>query len=227
MMYKLLSNVRITVPEHIYLKDPESSELGKKIIVHGIELIDKLGYEAFNFKKLSKEINTTEASIYRYFESKHKLLLYITAWYWGWMEYRLMFGLANIQNPQERLEKSIEIMCEYDIDSEDSSLFDYGKLHNIIISESTKTYLTKEVDEENKEGVYLGYKQLVARISEIILEINSEFKYPRMLVSTVIEGVHLQRYFSEHLPSLTDNKSGEDSVSLFYKMLVFNTIKTN
>jgi AcrR family transcriptional regulator len=224
-MNKLLSNVRITVPEHIYLKDPESSELGKKIIINGIELINEIGYEAFNFKKLSKEILTTEASIYRYFESKHKLLLYLTAWYWSWMEYRLVFGLANIQGAYERLERAIEIITDTNKIYIDSLLFSNEKLHHIIISESTKAYLTKEVDQENKEGVYLGYKQLVARISEIILEINSEFKYPRMLVSTVIEGVHLQRYFSEHLPGLTDNKIGEDSVSKFYKLMVFNTIK--
>lgn len=224
-MNKLLSNVRITVPEHIYLKDPESSELGKKIIINGIELINELGYEAFNFKKLSKEIITTEASIYRYFESKHKLLLYLTAWYWSWMEYRLVFGLSNIQGANERLEKAIEIITDSNKIHIDSLLFSNEKLHHIIISESTKAYLTKEVDQENKEGVYLGYKQLVARISEIILEINSEFKYPRMLVSTVIEGVHLQRYFSQHLPGLTDYKIGEDSVSNFYKLMVFNTIK--
>lgn len=225
-MHRLLSNVRITVPEHIYLKDPDSSELGKKIISHGIELIDEVGYESFNFKKLSKEINTTEASIYRYFESKHKLLLYLTAWYWGWMEYRLVIGLANIQNPLERIEKSIEIICEYKIERIDASLFNYEKLHNIIISESTKTYLTKEVDHVNKEGVYKGYKQLVDRIGKIILEINPEFKYPRMLVSTVIEGAHLQRYYSLHLPGLTDSKKGEDSVFKFYTLMVFNTIQS-
>jgi len=226
-MQKLLSNVRINVPEHIYLKDPESSDLGKKIIVHGIELIDKLGYETFTFKKLSNEINTTEASVYRYFESKHKLLLYLTAWYWGWMEYRLVFGIANIKGANDRLERAIEIITNSNNLYLDSLPFSSEKLHNIIISESTKAYMTKEVDQENKEGVYLGYKQLVARISEIILEINSEFKYPRMLVSTIIEGVHLQRYFSIHLPRLTDNKIGEDSVSNFYKIMVFNTIKAN
>ena len=71
-MDKLLSNFTIRVPETIYLKDPESSELGQKIIKNSIELIDDIGFEAFTFKKLAESIGTTEAGVYRYFENKHK-----------------------------------------------------------------------------------------------------------------------------------------------------------
>jgi len=223
-MYKLLSNVRITVPEHIYLKDPVSSELGKKILIGGIELIDEFGFDNFTFRKLSQKIETTEASIYRYFESKHKLLLYLTAWYWGWMEYKLIFGIANISQPIDRLNKAIEIVTENINEDTEYLQFNQVKLNRIIISESTKTYLTKEVDQENREGLYMGYKQLVARVSEIISEINPNYKYPRMLVSTVIEGAHLQRYFSEHLPRLTDTRTDEDAVINFYKTMVLNTV---
>jgi hypothetical protein len=45
-----------------------------------------------------------------------------------------------------------------------------------------------------------------------------------MLVSTVVEGAHQQRYFSKHLPTLTDVKNGEDSITKFYSKLVFNLI---
>ena len=37
--------------------------------------------EEFTFRKLAQKINTTEASVYRYFENKHRLLIYILAWY--------------------------------------------------------------------------------------------------------------------------------------------------
>jgi hypothetical protein len=99
------------------------------------------------------------------------------------------------------------------------------KLYRIVVAESPKAYLTKEVDQENKEGLFTGYKQLVDRVSEIILEINPVFKYPHMLISTVIEGAHHQRYFADHLPRLTDVVEGEDSITEFYKDMVFKTIE--
>ena len=82
-MDRLLSNIKIQVNEKVYLKDPDSSELGKKIIRGSIDLIDEIGFEQFTFKKLAIKINSTEASVYRYFDSKHTLLVYITLWYWG------------------------------------------------------------------------------------------------------------------------------------------------
>ena len=36
----------------IFIKDPESSELGKRIIEHSILLIDEIGFDSFTFKKL-------------------------------------------------------------------------------------------------------------------------------------------------------------------------------
>ena len=85
-MEDFLSNITLKVNEHVYLKDPESSKLGKKIIQGSITLIEEFGFEAFTFKKLANHINSTEASIYRYFENKTKILLYITVWYWSWIE---------------------------------------------------------------------------------------------------------------------------------------------
>lgn len=224
-MNQILSNINIAVNEKIYLKNPESSELGKKIIRGSIELINDVGFEAFTFKKLGSQIKSTEASIYRYFESKHKLLLYITSWYWVWMEYKIVFGLANITSPEKRLEKAIQILVE---EVENEEIFPHineNKLNQIVIAESAKAYLTKEVDEDNKIGAYLAHKQLVARISDIVLEINPNYKYPNMLISTVIEGAHLQRYFAQHLPRLTDVSEKQDLIPSFYKELVFKAIK--
>jgi hypothetical protein len=65
----------------------------------------------------------------------------------------------------------------------------------------------------------------VANVSEIILELNPNYKYPQMLVSTIIEGAHSQRYFAEHLPSLTNVIKGEDAIVNFYKKMVLNALK--
>jgi AcrR family transcriptional regulator len=215
----------IQVNPNIYLKNPESSQLGQRIVSGSIELIDQLGFEACTFKKLANHIDSTEASIYRYFDGKHKLLLYLTAWYWGWMEYRLVFRLANIDDPRERLMRAIQAVTEEIEEDSSFSHINEVKLNRLVIAEASKAYLIKDVDAINKLGIFSDYKRLVERISAIILEVNPEFKYPHMLVSTVIEGAHYQRFFKEHLPKLTDVLPDEDAIVEFYKNMVFQTIQ--
>lgn len=224
-MEQVLSNVHLQVNEKIFLKNPATSDLGKKIVKGSIELIDELGFENFTFKKLAQKISTTEASVYRYFENKNMVLLYLINWYWLWVEYRIIFYTANVESPEERLNRSIDIISETVRHSTGSSEIDQEKLNRIIISESSKAYLTKHVDEQNRYGFFAEYKRLVNRISSMIVEINPSFKYPNMLVSTIIEGIHYQRYFAVHLPRLTDVVKGEDAVSMFYKDLLTKAIK--
>lgn len=225
-MKSLLSNIKIEVNKNLYLKNPESSKLGKKILAGGIALIDDLGFEDFTFKKLAQKIESTEASIYRYFESKHKFLLYLNAWYWAWMEYRFVFSTVNIDDACKRLGIAIKLLTETVEEDGNIPHINEITLYKIVISESAKSYSTKSVDSDNDLGAYMGYKQLVQRVCDIILEINSEYKYPHMLVSTIIEGSHHQRFFSEHLPRLTDSVEGEDSVVTFYCDLITKAINT-
>ena len=67
--------------EKLFLRDPEQSELGRRIIRQGIILISEVGLEETTFRKLAERMGTKEASIYRYFENKHRLLVYLVAWY--------------------------------------------------------------------------------------------------------------------------------------------------
>ena len=86
----MIRSVNIAINNRTYLKDPVSSELGKKIIKQSIDMIHELGFEEFTFRKLGLRIASPEASVYRYFESKHKLLLYLASCYWTWMDYRIL-----------------------------------------------------------------------------------------------------------------------------------------
>ena len=88
---------RIKMNEKLYLRDPDLSVLGKKIVKHGLELIIKLGFENFTFKKLALDIDTTEASIYRYFENKHRLLTYLVSWYWSYTEQKMNYHINNLK----------------------------------------------------------------------------------------------------------------------------------
>ena len=226
-MTEFVGHIQITVNEKVFLKDPYSSELGKKIISTSIELIDEMGLEHFTFRKLAQKLETAESSIYRYFENKHKLLLYLTAWYWGFVEYKIVFSISNIGSAEEQLQKAISVLCERP-DGEQNKLgpIRLDLLHNILISEASKAYLIKEVDDVNKEGLYRPYKRLVNRISSIVSEISEEYPYPNSLISTVIEGILHQRFFAAHLPSLTDIEETGNLVD-FYGNLALSAIKNH
>jgi len=109
-------------------------------------LIAEIGFEELNFKKLAIAMDSTEASVYRYFENKYKLLTYLVSWYWDFMH----------------------------------------------------------LDTLNKEGYYVNYKKIVKTLSEIILEIDPDFKFPKAFATNLIEQSLNNEYYIDHLPSLTD-----------------------
>jgi len=224
MMHTFL-NLQIALNKNLFLKDPLTSELGNNILNGSIELIDLLGFERFTFKKLASEIQTTEASIYRYFENKNKLLLYLTNWYWGCIATRLLFETNNISDPEIRLRKAIHILTSFPNPEKESLLKNELLLKQIVINEAIKVVFTKEVDEENQIGIFGIYKDVVDTVAAIIKEINKEYPYPNMLVSNMIEGSNQQRFFAEHLPRLTNSRMESDLVEDFYMDLVFKTIQ--
>lgn len=205
-MKHLLSNLKISVPESIYIKDPETSNLGKRIIEHSILLIDEIGFEAFTFKKLGIRIQSNESSIYRYFESKHKLLVYLTAWYWAWIEYQLVFETVNINDPVEKLKRGIQVVTRATMEDSNFDHINEIKLNQIIINENSKSFLTKDVDEENKQGYFKMYKQVVLRVKEMISEVNPDYPYSSSLSSTILEGSLHQYFLKDHLTTITDCK---------------------
>lgn len=223
-MKSLMSQIQIQVNSNIYLKDPLSSDLGKSIISTGIELIDDLGLEHFTFKKLAQKLTTTESSIYRYFENKNKLLVYLTSWYWSWQEYQIVFLTSNINDAKEKLQLAIKQLSITPNSNDFHGTINLLMLHNIVVSESSKGYLIKEVDDCNKEGYYVAYKRLTARLSDLVLDINSDFEFSKTLISTIIEGIQHQKYFSEHLPSLTDITKPSNSLGMFYSNMAIATI---
>lgn len=225
-MKRLSEKIKIRVSGKLYLRDPDESSLGRSIVAESIVLIDKIGFESFTFRKLAEQINSTEASIYRYFENKHKLLIYLISWYWNWVEYRLVFATNNIESGEEKMRIAINMLAS-PVSEEDPNLEHVNEiaLHNIVIAESAKAYLTKGVDKENREGSFSSYKSLCLGIVEFVKEINPNYEFPASLVSTVIEGAHHQKYFSEHLPSLSDTpKNDNEAIARFLTKLVFNTL---
>jgi len=218
-------NIQIEVNQELYCKNPVSSDLGQKILSKSIEMIDEMGFEAFTFKKLGEEIQSPESSIYRYFKNKHILLVYLTSWYWYWIEYEIVFATTNVKLAKERLIKAISILTSPVMENTSVPYINETLLSNIIISESIKSYHTKDVDAENKKGYFKSYKQVVQRVSDIFSELKPGFKYPHMLISTIIEGSHHQKYFAEHLPALTDITNDKNTIEQFYTEMALNFTK--
>jgi len=216
--------LKIQIDTNLFLKNPESSKLGQSIVNNSIEIINDLGFEAFTFKKLGCKIGSNESSIYRYFENKHMVLLYLISWYWSWLEYRLVFATSNINDPMEKLRIAINIVTKQVEEDHTFTFINEVKLFHIVINEGSKAYYTKKVDEENEMGFFKPYKRLVKRISGMVLAVNSNFQYPNMLISTVIEGARKQRYFQVHLPSLSNSEEKNDTIVTFFESLVFNNL---
>lgn len=218
--FKLTSN--------LFLRDPQTSDLGLTIIEQSIALIHRMGFDQFTFKKLGAHIGSPEASIYRYFENKHRLLLYLMDWYWTWLDYKMDFRNQNIADPRERLRNCLRLLVEEKNPDPDIPFVDEQKLQQIVNSEFEKTYLTRRVDADNREGLFLPYKAICAKISSLIGEINPRYPSPRSLASTVMLSANHQLYYARHLPSLTDIKADSKrkhrELIDFLESLVMNTI---
>lgn len=203
--------IQIRPNQRLYLRDPQDTKLGRNIIKFGILLIDEIGFEQFTFKKLAERIQSTEASVYRYFENKHKLLIYLVAWYWEWVSFQIDFHVMNIENSEQKLRIAIRSLVEASMENPAVDFVNESVLHRVVIDEGIKVYRTKLVDEENKDGYFIKYKALVKKVADLILEVNPEFPYPNALASSLFEMTNDHVYFAQHLPRLTDIQiKGED-----------------
>jgi len=198
--------IQISPNDSLFIKDPQASSTGRNILNHAIPLMQEIGFEKFTFRKLAERMGASEITIYRYFENKHKLLLYLLSWYWEWVKYSISFNTRNIEDPEEKLRLAIRTVID---SSKRNTLVDYideEKLYELVVEESEKAYHTKQVDEENKMGLFLTLKSLKAELSAILLQIDPNYPYPNSLASTILEMSASLRFYANHLPSMTDIK---------------------
>jgi len=219
--------VQLRIDEQFFVKDPTSTKLGCDIVDHGIRLMDEIGYEEFTFRKLAIRTDTTEASVYRYFRSKHRFLLYLTSYYWSWLDFRIGLSTRNIASSEQRLRAALTELTQPITDDIATPHINEAALYRVVVTESSKAYLQREVDAENREGAFRSYKRLCRAVADIIVEINPTYRYPVALVSTVMESAHRQKYFAEHLPSLTEvqMRFRDRTTTAFLTELVFQAIR--
>jgi AcrR family transcriptional regulator len=213
--------VRIVPNDHLSLKDPQASDLGKRILQHACIELHRLGLEELTFKKLSKAIGCTEASVYRYFSSKQQLLQYLVAYYWDWVHFLIDAAIAPIRDSEDRLHAAVVALTEPMKTNPSVPYIDEQLLYQIVLTEGQKAYHFKSIDTENDKGIFLGYKSLSEKLADLIAAVNPNFPYPRVLASSLFEMAHNHTYFAEHLPRLTDLHAGEKFKGDLEKMLLF------
>jgi AcrR family transcriptional regulator len=198
-----MGQLSIKLPEFLYKRDPQLTPLGQRILKKGVDLMDSLGYEHFTFKKLATEVQSTEPSIYRYFENKHKFLHYLAAWYWSWLEYRLDLATGNISSVEEKLRAAIRVLVEEKKDDPVFQPVSGEALFRIIGSELEKTFLTKWVDKDYLAGYFDGISAITEKLSGLIHLANPGYEFPRSLASTILLEATMDPYLLEHIPTLS------------------------
>ncbi|MDX5481007.1 MAG: TetR/AcrR family transcriptional regulator, partial [Hymenobacteraceae bacterium] len=151
-------------------------------------------------------------------------------WHWAWLDYSVLFQTNNMADPRQRLSRAIDVITTSGTDDPTTAHVNESALYRIVIAEASKVYLTKEVDEDNKEGYFLEYKRLCHHLAEMVLDINPGYLYPHALISTIMEAAHQQLFFAQHLPSLTEIKGTQrcpEETATFLKHLVFSAIDQN
>ena len=158
---------------------------------------------------------STESGVYRYFQNKHQLLTYLINWYWGWLEVKMAQEFMLLNSPQDKLKRAIELLVLPMEQDERIPHIDERVLQRVVVAEYPKIYLTKDVDHENKEGYFLGYKQICETLSQLALQINPNYPYPHSLFATIIEAAQSQQFFAEHLPRLSDSSGSKNEIVRF------------
>lgn len=220
-------NLKFKMNASLYLRNPEDSELGKKILEQSIIMIHRLGLETFTFRKLALEIGTTEAGVYRYFENKHRLLLYIVDWYWSWQEYRMLYETNNIEDPVIKISTAVRLLSLAVEDDSSTSYINENLLYEIVMAEGAKAYLTKHVNADNKLKLFKPYKDLCGLLAKFISDLNPEYAYPKALSSTIVEMAHSQNYYMKYLPALTDfnHSNSQEQLAKFLEELIYKSLK--
>jgi len=204
------THVHLRPDPSLSLKDPEATELGRSMLSEGLVLMNRLGLESFTFKKLAEHIGCTEVSLYKYFPNKHRLLQYYFQLYWLWLRQVCGRHAEKARSPREALEHVVEAICGVWPRELPALQLDATALRLLVINEGMKSYLHKNVDDDNARKLFTPYKELSAFVSERLVACRADVPLPRSFATTVIEMAHSLPFAMEHLPSLTELSDRKD-----------------
>lgn len=223
-----MSKYSFSLSSDLYLRDPLSSDKGKAIIKEGAPLILKTGLEAFNARKLAEVAGITEATVYKYFANKQKMLQYYFQLYWTWLEQQIKVFTAVEDNAHQKLLKAVRILSEMPTVAADPGLVTKEDLRQLVVKEGAKAYHHAEVDADNAKKLFAAYKSVTRLLAEMILAVDPQHPYPYSIATTCIEMAHSLEFYRDHLPSLTDFPLDQDQAKLTgFLVFIVNSSITN
>ncbi|MGV9013679.1 MAG: TetR/AcrR family transcriptional regulator [Flavobacteriales bacterium] len=203
------------VPEpSLHLRDPAASAIGGRILSEGLALMNDIGLEAFTFKKLTEHAGCTEATIYKYFPNKQRLLQYYFQLYWMWLDTHCQQEGRSLADPWARVQGDIRALCGLWSKDAMAAQLDPVDLRALVLVEGSKSFLHRNVDEDNKLKLFKPYKDLCAHIASELKACDHKCKFPRSFATTLIEMAHSLEFAMVHLPALTELRPGGDRKKL-------------
>ncbi len=217
----MITQLRLEVPAELFIKDPFSSELGAKIVEAAIQLINKIGYEDFTFKKLALSCKTTEATIYRYFHSKQQLLAYLCALYWSYTTLIIeLEGEKLNSNSKKQLGSLLQIL---------SNNVELKSLSNTLLIEELFRLVIKQWPKVNhldgEQNTYLNdavnaYKKVTQLFANVLHTIQPKLRYSLVYADTIVMAIHNYALNSCREKEFTiDKKSFSKEIQKFSEQL--------
>ncbi len=203
----------------LYLRDPEGTDVGRAMLTEGLAVMSELGLEAFTFRKLAERMDSTEVTLYKYFPNKHRLLQYYFQLYWLWLRQVCGRSTELAPGPREALEAVVNCICGVWPKDVPPLQLDPTALRRLVIEEGMKSYLHKNVDDDNARRLFQPYKELSAFMAERLVACRADVPWPRSFATTVIEMAHSLPFAMEHLPSLTELSNRRDLKQLSRHLL--------
>ncbi len=223
-MKQLTQNLELHFPNCLYLKNPKGSEIGESIVEMGAHFLGNFGLEELTFKKLAIEVGCTEATIYRYFNNKQQLLLYILNIYWSWQEYVIVFNCQNIENAEIKLKRVISALAKPEFEFLANRTFANNVLLTAI-NEGVKAHYTIHIQNEMDHGKTIGYQRLISRIAEYIEEYNKLYPYSNSMAICLADSALQQLFIQSHHKNKTKTAIGVENIEKFLFSILPNKLK--
>lgn len=187
-----------------------ASPMGTRILAEGLVLMNKIGLEAFTFKKLAERMGSTEVTVYHYFANKQRLLQYYFQVYWLWLATHCQQEGRGLKDPLERLQGDIRAIAGlWPVDAR-AAQFDPSDLRELVINEGSKSFMHKNVDSDNKLQLFKPYKDLCGHIAIELKACSPRMKNARSFATTLVEMAHSLEFAMHHLPALTELSEKKD-----------------
>lgn len=220
-MNELLQAFKVKVNSGIYLKDPDTSAIGRAMVREGLVMMESIGLDQFTFKKLSEQIGSPESSLYRYFENKVNLLFYLLSAYWSWQEYRVVMSVLNMAPGKKKVHKAIEVILSTPDEQAQLDELPLAVLYRLAERESIRVFVQNNAAHAFPPEFFHSFDRLHGRFVTMLKEINPDYSCSEALISVLLDAIHLQKYFRRAGTTRTDLPDGTPEQADFFFHLLF------